>query len=87
LVIEAAEREQAVIDFQNVQAGPPRVFVFPTGPHAIFSQNQYSFARIGFPGCPDLEAHLDLYVSGRSQVRHECDVVVLDRSEADFARQ
>jgi hypothetical protein len=86
LVIEAARREQATVTFVNTLPGSPPVFVFPTGPHAIFSTNTYSYAELSFPNCPGLEAHVGVYIAGRSQVTHECDIAVLDQTEADFAR-
>ena len=86
LVICAAGREGAAISYVNTQGSPP-VFRFPIGPRSVFSPNPYSYARLRFSGCPELEAHLNIYVAGRSQVRHECDVAVLDRAEASFCRQ
>jgi hypothetical protein len=42
---------------------------------------------IAFPNCPELEAHVGIYVEGRSGVLNECDVAVLDRDEAHKSLQ
>jgi hypothetical protein len=83
-VIQAARREGATVTLHNIRQ--QNTFVFPTGPRSLFSQNNYSYAQIRFTSCPPLEAHTNIYVSGRSQVRHECDVAVVDKSEADTCR-
>ena len=43
-------------------------------------------AELHFPSAPVLEAHVGIYVSGKSKVNHECDVAVLDQDEANTCR-
>src|SRR5258705_13058148 len=40
-----------------------------------------------FPNCPDLEAHVGIFIAGKSGVAHECDVAVLYSDEACTCRQ
>jgi hypothetical protein len=62
-------------------------FTFRTSPGNIFSTiKPYSHALIQFPNRPDLEAHVGIFVSGKSKVAHECDVAVLRKDEAGIAR-
>ena len=79
LVIEGARSEGAIISFWDVHGN--RVassFTFRTSPGNIFStSNPYCYAQISFPNCPDLEAHLGIFVAGQSGVPHECDVAVI----------
>ncbi|MQW61601.1 hypothetical protein GHK33_02485 [Sinorhizobium meliloti] len=87
LVLEAAERMGAVISLRDRNGGAPGSFWFRTQPSGIASvAHPYCHALIEFEGCPALEAHVGIYVSGRSKVRHECDVAVLFKSEADACR-
>jgi len=72
------------VNFENVRQ--PNTFVFPTAPRSLFSTNNYSYAQIRFTNCPTVEAHTNIYVSGRSQVRHECDVAVVEKAEAETCR-
>jgi hypothetical protein len=87
IVLDAAESEGATIDFRNVDGSVPAIFTFRTSPGHIWSDAQpYSHARIQFPNIPLLEAHLGVYVSGKSGLIHKADVLVLRAEEADFAR-
>ena len=93
LVLEAAQSEGGVIAFKNIHGhtidGVTHTqFHFRTSPGAISSdRHAYAHAEIRFPDCPVLEAHVGIYVAGKSQVRHECDVAVLFADEAEFCRQ
>lgn len=88
LVVEAARNEGATISYRSIFNGTASSLVFRTSLGAIFSiANPYSYARIAFPGCPNVEAHIGIFVSGRSGVQHECDVAVIYQSEADTCRQ
>jgi hypothetical protein len=87
LLLEAARTETAAISFEDVNGKTPTIFTFRTSPGFIFSRTQdYTHAVITFSGRPLLEAHLGVYVEGASGVLHECDVVVVDRSEARACR-
>ena len=88
LVLNAARQEGFGVTYSNSKGQPVTQFIFRTSPGSIYSAAQpYTFARLDFPGCPPLEAHVGIYVSGRSQVAHECDVAVVHRSEAMTCRQ
>ena len=87
LVIRAAQAEDATVTLACIQGGPPNPFVFRTSPGYLNSSHRnYGYAIIQLPGCPPLEAHLGVRVSGHSTVLHECDVSVLLQSEADVCR-
>ncbi len=88
LVLEAASREGAAIRFRDRTGVSPSSFWFRTSPSAIFSTaHNYCHAEIEFSDRPVLEAHIGIFVAGGSRVRHECDVAVLYKSEADFCRR
>jgi len=89
LVLRAAHEEGARIAFASSKGTPnPSPLIFRTSPGRIFSTAQdYSHATIEFPNGPALEAHIGVYVEGVSGIAHECDVVVLVASEADFCRR
>lgn len=87
LVLKAARDEGATIRLGSRTGGLPTSFWFRTSPSSIFSTaHNYCHAEIQFPGRPILEAHIGIFVAGRSQVPHECDVAVLYKSEADICR-
>ncbi len=88
LVLEAARREGASIRLLNRAGLPATSFWFRTSPSAIFSNaHDYCHAEIQFSGCATLEAHIGVFVSGKSKVNHECDVAVLYKDEADTCRR
>ena len=87
LVLEAARNEGANIRFRDRHGNVPVSFWFRTSPSSIFSTaHNYCHAEIEFAGRPILEAHIGIFVAGRSQVAHECDVAVLHKTEADICR-
>jgi hypothetical protein len=87
-IIEAARAEGATVAFYDVNGSPVTSnFIFRTSPGRIFSTIQpYTHAHIAFPGCPALEAHIGIFVSGKSKVIHECDVAVLYADAAATCR-
>jgi len=93
LVLEAAQSEGGTITYKNIHGHTidgvtHSQFHFRTSPGAISSnRHPYSYALIDFPNCPLLEAHVGVYIAGKSQVRHECDVAVIFSDEAEFCRQ
>lgn len=88
IVIDAADRAGASIEYRNITAPFNGVFTFRTGPGNIYSTaHPYTHARIQFPNCDLLEAHVGIYASGVSGVRHECDVAVLSYFEAENCRR
>lgn len=88
VIINAAQNKGATIEFKDVFGNTVSAnFTFRTSPGEIWWQSQnYCHAEISFPNCPALEAHVGIYVAGRSKVRHECDVAVLFKNEADVCR-
>lgn len=88
LVIDAARKEGASVAYRDMNNPGVTSLLFRTSPGAIYSTaNLYTYARLKFGGCPALETHLGIYVSGKSGVSHECDVAVIYESEADTCRQ
>jgi hypothetical protein len=87
LVLQAAQTEGAMVTFTNVGGPTSGVFTFRTSPGHIWSTVQpYTYAILRLPNVPPLEAHLGVYVSGRSGLIHEADVLVLDAAEAQLCR-
>jgi hypothetical protein len=88
LAIEAAVEEGASFEFRDVNDNIPTALVFRTSPGDIASRrNAYTHAVIRFPNKPVLECHVGIYVGGKSEVAHECDVAVLYQAEAETCRQ
>lgn len=87
-VLRAAREEGATVTYETVNGNVPPVFIFRTSPGFISSITQdYTHAVIRFPDKPPLEGHIGVYISGRSKVRHEVDVAVLLRTEAEGCRR
>ena len=87
LVLEAARREGATIRLMTRSGNLATHFHFRTSPTSIFSTlHDYCHAELHFPLAPVLEAHVGIYVSGKSKVNHECDVAILDQGEANTCR-
>lgn len=87
LCLAAARQHGASIRYEDYNEQSTTSLVFRTAPGAIYSSaHPYTHAAIEFPGCPTLEAHVGIRVTGRSRVLHECDVAVVDREEARLCR-
>jgi hypothetical protein len=88
IVIEAAKNKGATVEFKDVNGNAVASdYYFRTSPSELWwSSRDYCHAEIDFPNCPILEAHTGVYVAGKSDVRHECDVAVLHKTEADICR-
>jgi hypothetical protein len=87
LVLKAAEKEGAQIRFENRKGSFSGTATFRTGPGHLWSDsNPYTHAVIQFPKRPALEAHVGVYISGRSKLYHEADVAVLSRAVARTCR-
>ncbi|WP_054688214.1 hypothetical protein [Pantoea stewartii] len=89
LILKAAREEGGNISFHTVNgtANPQRL-IFRSSPGKIFSvADDYAHAHIRFNSGLDFEAHVGVYVQGLAGVVHECDVLVIDASEADFCRR
>jgi len=87
LCLRAARQQGATIRYETFNETPTNTLVFRTAPGAIYSTAQpYTHAVIEFTSCPPLEAHIGIRVTGKSRVLHECDVAVLDKTEARLCR-
>jgi len=87
LLLEAARREGANLQYENVSGGFSGTCTFRTSPGRIWSQTRpYTHAIIVLPNRPPLEAHLGIMLQGVSGVLHEADVAVLPRSEGAACR-
>jgi hypothetical protein len=87
LCLRAAASQGAAINFQTALEQPTTTLVFRTSPGAIYSpSHNYSHALLDFIGCPALEVHVGIMVTGVSRVLHECDVAVVDQEEARLCR-
>lgn len=85
-IIEAARSEPNVdIDYIDTNRNKATTFTFRTSPGQIF-RGLYTHAEITFERKRPLEAHVGVKVSGVSKVLHECDVLLLEKSEAELCR-
>ncbi len=87
LCLQAATQHGARITYETIHERPATILVFRTSPGAIYSNvHEYTHAVLEFAGCPPLEVHVGVRVTGKSRVLHECDVAVIDRYEAQLCR-
>jgi hypothetical protein len=88
VILDAARNKGAAVELKDVHGNLVVAdFIFRTSPAELWWRSEnYCHAEIVFPNCPALEAHVGIYVAGRSKVRHECDVAVLFKSEGDICR-
>jgi len=87
LCVQAARSQGADVFFQTVAEQPATTLRFRTSPGAIYSVlHNYTHAVLAFQGCPELEVHIGIRVTGVSRVLHECDVAVIEREEARLCR-
>jgi hypothetical protein len=90
LVLQAAGKEGANIRLENrnaPNAGFNGIATFRTAPGHLWSDlHPYTHAVIEFANKPLLEAHVGVYISGRSRLYHEADVAVLSRAVARTCR-
>ncbi|WP_218079750.1 hypothetical protein [Anthocerotibacter panamensis] len=85
-LVEAAKSEPNVnIDYIDTDGKKATTFTFRTSPGQIFN-GLYTHAEITFQRKRPLEAHVGVRVSGISKVLHECDVLLLEKNEAEFCR-
>lgn len=89
LVLRAAQQQGATISFESsTGASSPSPLRFRTSPGRIYSTTpDFSHAVIQFPDGLVFEAHIGVYLEGSAGVVHECDVLVIDRTEGDFCRR
>ena|SRR5260370_3177347 len=87
LVVEEASEAGANLAFRNSNDTPATTYVFRTRPSAITALDPYTYALLSFNNKKPLEVHVGVFVSEKSMERIQCDVLVIDRSEAEFFRQ
>ena len=87
LILNAAGAQGATSTFENRDGTIPGTAVFRTSPGHLYSTVQnYTHAVITFAGAPTLEAHIGVYISGKSTLIHEADIAVLLRTEGVISR-
>jgi hypothetical protein len=87
LCLQAARQHRATIRYEDGNEKAVTALTFRISPGAIYSiAHPYAHAAIEFAGCPPLEAHVGIRVTGRSRVLHEFDIAVLDMEEARLCR-
>jgi hypothetical protein len=87
LVLDAARSMGATASYEDPRGTPTRALTLRTSPGRIYTTSPaYTHAVLAFDGADPLEAHVGIYVAGRSTVAHECDVAVIDKAEAQRAR-
>jgi hypothetical protein len=87
MCVEAARSKGASATYETVTGTAATTLRFRTSPGSIYSTaHEYTHAVLEFPGCPSLEVHVGVRITGKSRVLHECDVAVLYRDEAQFCR-
>jgi len=87
LVLDAAKSLNATVRYEDSNEVSTRVLTLRTSPGRIYTTSPaYTHAALEFDGADPLEAHVGIYVAGRSTVAHECDVAVIDKTEAQRAR-
>jgi hypothetical protein len=89
LVLRAGREEGASIQFQSASGRVnPSPLRFRTAPGRIYTPaNDYTHAAIDFPQGLSYEGHIGVYVEGLAGVLHECDIAVIETSEAQFCRR
>lgn len=88
IAVDTAAARGATVYYEDVYGRRTRDLVFRTSPGRLHSTRQtYTHAVVEFDGTPALEIHVGVYVEGNSRVLHECDVLILEKSEADGCRR
>ncbi len=85
-VVEALTRLGARFELRDQNDAPTNAAVFRTKPGLIYSPEPHTFVLVGLAGS-EYELHTDVRVLGRSQVLHELDVALIDRTEGERCRQ
>ena len=89
LALRASREEGALIQFVSASGiNSPPVLRFRTAPGRIYaSANDYTHALLSFPQGLVYEAHIGVYIEGLAGVLHECDLAIIDATEAQFCRK
>tara|TARA_R110002072_G_C7959798_1_gene533789 strand:+ start:550 stop:1221 length:672 start_codon:yes stop_codon:yes gene_type:complete len=87
VVLEVAKSEGGTVAFSDMHGNTPSILLFRTGPSVLYHATQnYCHGIIQFAAKPTLELHQGVYARGISKVRHELDVSVIWKDEADTCR-
>lgn len=89
LVLQAGRRVGASVSFEDVNGSATTSLVFRTSPGTVYPGSKaipYTHGVLRFPKGVEFEVHQGVYVSGKSGVAHECDVAVVERTEAQTCR-
>ena len=88
VLLRAARAEEANVVLSSIRGDTPERFVFRTSPGYLNSRrHNYGYVELHFAHSPPLEVHMGVRVAGQSNVLHECDVSVIDKSEAERCRR
>lgn len=89
LALRAGCEEGASVKFQSAAGvDNPSPLRFRTSPGRIYlPKNDYTHGLLTFPQGLVFEAHIGVYVEGLAGVLHECDLSIIEASEAQFCRR
>lgn len=88
LALQAGRAEGFSVAYFDRDGNTTNTFTFRTSPSAIFKNSPlYCHAELTSANKPSLELHQGVYVAGTSTAKHECDVSLIWRIEAEAARQ
>jgi hypothetical protein len=88
-LVQAALAEQWAVQLQDINETANATALFRRSPGNIYATpggQAFTHFSLSKPGVPDLEAHIGIKVTGKSDVEHECDVAVLPKDAARFCR-
>jgi len=88
-LIQAALAEQWTVQLEDINEAPSSTALFRRSPGNIYSApggQAFTHFSLTKAGAPDLEAHIGIKVTGKSDVEHECDVALLPKEAARFCR-
>jgi hypothetical protein len=89
-LIQAALAEQWAVQLEDITEAPVSTALFRRSPGNIYSSpggQAFTHFALSKTGVPDLEAHIGIKVTGKSDVEHECDVALLPKDAAVFCRR
>ena len=89
LVLRAARNVGFRVSFENA-GGPVNVIKLRASPGRIMAYHKkgpnFTHAVLEYVDRPPLELHTGVRISGKSKVAHEADLLLLRKSDADYAR-
>jgi hypothetical protein len=88
-LVQAALAEQWAVQLEDIDETATATALFRRSPGNIYPTpggQTFTHFALSKAGVPDLEAHIGIKVTGKSDVEHECDVAVLPKEAARFCR-